>query len=139
MMGCVQEETIMSDRQPPRPTDSELAILGVLWERGPSTVRDVHEQLNKEGATGYTTVLKLLQIMTEKGLVVRDESERAHVYESRYGEQKTQRQLLTDLAERAFGGSATKLVMQALSESKANAAELTAIRELLDTLEGESR
>jgi predicted transcriptional regulator len=107
MMGCVQEEMIMSDRQPPRPTDSELAILGVLWERGPSTVRDVHEQLNKEGATGYTTVLKLLQIMTEKGLVVRDESERAHVYESRYGEQKTQRQLLTDLAERAFGGSAT--------------------------------
>ncbi|MEA2342865.1 MAG: hypothetical protein QOF63_1034, partial [Thermoanaerobaculia bacterium] len=117
----------------------ELAILGVLWERGPSTVRDVHEQLNKDGATGYTTVLKLLQIMTEKGLVVRDESERAHVYESRYGEQKTQRQLLTDLAERAFGGSATKLVMQALSGRKANAAELNAIRELLDTLEGESR
>jgi predicted transcriptional regulator len=139
MMGRVQEEMIMTDRQPPRPTDSELAILGVLWERGPSTVRDVQEQLNKDGATGYTTVLKLLQIMTEKGLVVRDESERAHVYESRYGEQKTQRQLLTDLAERAFGGSATKLVMQALSGRKANAAELTAIRELLDTLEGESR
>ena len=97
----------MSDRQPPRPTDAELAILGVLWERGPSTVRD--------------------------------ETERAHVYQSRYGEQKTQRQLLADLAERAFGGSATKLVMQALSGRKANAAELNAIRELLDTLEGETR
>lgn len=129
----------MSDQQPPRPTDSELSILRVLWERGPSTVRDVHDQLNRAGATGYTTVLKLLQIMTEKGLVVRDETERAHVYESRYGEQKTQRQLLADLAERAFGGSATKLVMQALSGRKANTAELNAIRELLDTLEGESR
>ena len=139
MIGCVQEEIIMSDRQPPRPTDSELAILGVLWERGPSTVRDVHDALNKDGATGYTTVLKILQIMTEKGLVVRDETERAHVYESRYGEQKTQRQLLADLAERAFGGSATKLVMQALSGRKASASELTAIRELLDTLEGETR
>ncbi|MEA2236869.1 MAG: hypothetical protein QOC81_1593 [Thermoanaerobaculia bacterium] len=129
----------MTDRQPPRPTDSELAILGVLWERGPSTVRDVHDALNKDGATGYTTVLKILQIMTEKGLVVRDETERAHVYESRYGEQKTQRQLLADLAERAFGGSATKLVMQALSGRKASASELTAIRELLDTLEGEAK
>ncbi|MEA2163037.1 MAG: hypothetical protein QOK37_1164 [Thermoanaerobaculia bacterium] len=139
MMDSVQEETTMTDRHPPRPTDSELAILGVLWERGPSTVRDVHDALNKDGATGYTTVLKILQIMTEKGLVVRDESERAHVYESRYGEQKTQRQLLADLAERAFGGSATKLVMQALSGRKASAAELNAIRELLDTLEGESK
>jgi predicted transcriptional regulator len=139
MIARVQEETTMSDRQPPRPTDSELAILGVLWERGPSTVRDVHEALNKDGATGYTTVLKILQIMTEKRLVVRDETERAHVYESRYGEQKTQRQLLADLAERAFGGSATKLVMQALSGRKASASELTAIRELLDTLEGEAK
>jgi predicted transcriptional regulator len=139
MITRVQEETIMTDRQPPRPTDSELAILGVLWERGPSTVRDVHEALNKDGATGYTTVLKILQIMTEKRLVVRDETERAHVYESRYGEQKTQRQLLADLAERAFGGSATKLVMQALSGRKASASELSAIRELLDTLEGEAK
>jgi predicted transcriptional regulator len=139
MIACVQEETTMTDRQPPRPTDSELAILGVLWERGPSTVRDVHDALNRDGSTGYTTVLKILQIMTEKGLVVRDETERAHVYESRYGEQKTQRQLLADLAERAFGGSATKLVMQALSGRKASASELTAIRNLLDTLEGEKR
>src|SRR6266852_8312967 len=128
----------MVEHHPPRPTDAELAILRVLWSRGASTVRDVYDQLNRNAPTGYTTVLKILQIMTEKGLVVRDETERAHVYESRYGEQKTQRQLLADLAERAFGGSATKLVMQALSGRKASADELNAIRELLDTLEGET-
>src|SRR5713226_5355365 len=126
----------MTDRQPPRPTDTELAILGVLWQRGPSTVRDVHEELNRENATGYTTVLKLLQIMTEKGLVVRDETERAHIYEARHSEQKTQRQLLGDLADRAFGGSAAKLVLQALSGRKTSAEELSAIRDLLDRLEG---
>jgi predicted transcriptional regulator len=129
----------MTDRHPPRPTDSELGILRVLWTRGPSTVRDVFDDLNRQSTTGYTTVLKLLQIMTEKGLVVRDETERAHVYESRYSEQKTQRQLLTDLADRAFGGSATKLVMQALSGKKATAEELEAIRELLNRLEGDAR
>jgi len=129
----------MVDRQPPRPTDAELAILGVLWERGPSTVRDVHDELNRHTPTGYTTVLKLLQIMTEKGLVVRDEAQRAHIYESRYSEQKTQRQLLSDLADRAFGGSAAKLVMQALSGRKANSDELNAIRNLLDRLEGETK
>src|SRR5574340_1024778 len=104
----------MVDRQPPRPTDAELAILRVLLQRGPSTVRDVYDQLNEHSATGYTTVLKLFQIMTEKGLVVRDETQRAHIYAARYSEQKTQRQLLSDLADRAFGGSAAKLVMQAL-------------------------
>ena len=129
----------MVDRQPPRPTDAELAILGVLWERGPSTVRDVHDELNRHTPTGYTTVLKMLQIMTEKGLVVRDEAQRAHIYESRYSEQKTQRQLLSDLADRAFGGSAAKLVMQALSGRKANSDELNAIRHLLDRLEGETK
>jgi predicted transcriptional regulator len=129
----------MADRLPPRPTDSELSILRVLWERGPSTVRDVHEELNRKAPTGYTTVLKLLQIMTEKGLVNRDEANRAHIYESRYGEQKTQRQLLSDLADRAFGGSATKLVMQALSGRKATTEELGAIRELLDRMEGDSK
>ena len=129
----------MVDRQPPRPTDAELAILAVLWERGPSTVRDVHDELNRHTPTGYTTVLKLLQIMTEKGLVVRDEAQRAHIYESRYSEQKTQRQLLSDLVDRAFGGSAAKLVMQALSGRKANADELNLIRNLLDRLEGETK
>src|ERR1700746_2427992 len=103
----------MVDRQPPRPTDAELAILRVLWERGPVTVRDVHEDLNRDGSTGYTTVLKLLQIMTEKGLVVRDETQRAHIYEPRYSEQKTQPQLLTDLMERAFGGSPSQVVRHA--------------------------
>ena len=129
----------MVDRQPPRPTDAELAILRVLWRRGPVTVREVHEELNRDGHTGYTTILKLLQIMTEKGLVVRDETQRAHIYETRYSEQKTQRQLLTDLADRAFGGSAAKLVMQALSGRKATSEELGAIRELLERLEGESQ
>jgi len=129
----------MVDRQPPRPTDAELAILTVLWERGPSTVRDVHDELNLHTATGYTTVLKLLQIMTEKGLVVRDETQRAHIYEARYSEQKTQRQLLSDLVDRAFGGSAAKLVMQALSGRKANPDELMLIRNLLDRLEGETK
>jgi BlaI family transcriptional regulator, penicillinase repressor len=129
----------MSDRQTPRPTDAELAILGVLWERGPSTVRDVHDVLSPSQATGYTTVLKLLQIMTEKGLVVRDESQRAHVYEARYSEQRTQRQLLKDLTERAFGGSPGKLVMQALSAQKASPEELNEIRDLLQKLEGGTR
>src|SRR5688572_6851396 len=123
----------------PRPTDAELAILNVLWERGPSTVRDVHEALSTSQATGYTTVLKLMQIMTEKGLVVRDESQRAHVYEARQSAQRTQRQLLTDLADRAFGGSPAKLVMQALSGRRASVEEMNEIRDLLDRLEGDTR
>ena len=126
----------MVEHHPPRPTDAELAILRVLWSRGASTVRDVYDQLNRNAPTGYTTVLKLLQIMTEKGLVVRDETQRAHIYESRYSEQKTQRQLLLDLADRAFGGSSAKLVLQALSGRKTSAEELSAIRDLLDRLEG---
>ena len=128
----------MTDRLPPRPTDAELSILNVLWRRGPSTVRDVHEELSANG-TGYTTILKLLQIMTEKDLIVRDESERAHIYESTYNEQRTQQQLLTDLVDRAFDGSAAKLVVQALSGRKANAAELDEIRRLLDQMEGEAK
>jgi predicted transcriptional regulator len=123
----------------PRPTDSELAILRVLWERGPSTVREVHDELNRAQDSGYTTVLKMLQIMTEKGLVVRDESNRAHVYSSHLSEQKTQRQLLGDLIERAFGGSPAKLVMQALSAKKASAEDLSAIRSVLDQMEEEAK
>lgn len=128
----------MAEKSLPRPTDAELAILRVLWHRGPSTVREVHDALSRTQATGYTTVLKLLQIMTDKGLVVRDESQRAHVYEARLSEQKTQRQLLTDLMERAFGGSPAKLVMQALSSKKSSSEELSAIRDLLARLEEES-
>ncbi len=129
----------MTEPKPPRPTDAELSILRVLWRRGPSTVREVHEDLVRQSSTGYTTVLKMLQIMTEKGLVVRDEGQRAHIYEARQGEQKTQRQLLGDLADRAFGGSAGRLAMQALSGRRASAAELSEIRELLDRLEGEGK
>lgn len=124
---------------PPRPTDAELAILRVLWARGPSTVRHVQDALNRERPTGYTTVLKLLQIMTEKGLVGRDESDRSHVYSARFSEADTQRQLVGDLLERAFGGSAMKLVMQALSGSKTTPQELAQIRQLLDEHEGGSR
>ena len=126
----------MPDKLPPRPTDAELSILRVLWRRGPSTVRDVHEELTPHNGTGYTTILKLMQIMTEKGLVVRDESQRAHVYQPSFSEQRTQRQLLTDLTDRAFGGSAARLVMQALSGRRASADELHAIRRLLDEMEG---
>src|SRR5215218_311244 len=94
-----------------QPTNSELEILRVLWQRGPSTVREVYETINKVKVTGYTTVLKLLQIMTEKGLVRRDEEQRAHVYEARLAQGETQRQLVGDLLERAFDGSAAKLLM----------------------------
>ena len=104
----------------PRPTDAELAILRVLWDRGPSTVRQVHDALAATQKTGYTTVLKMLQIMIDKGLVVRDETERAHVYGPRLTEQRTQRQLLGDLVDRAFGGSWAKLVLQALSGRRAS-------------------
>lgn len=129
----------MQDRTMPRPTDAELAILNVLWERGSSTVRDVHDALSGTQATGYTTVLKLMQIMTEKGLVERDESQRAHIYKVRQSEQRTQRQLLADLADRAFGGSPAKLVMQALSGRKSSPEELNEIRELLNELEGDGK
>jgi len=117
----------------PKPTDLELSILRVLWERGPSTVRQVQEVLDRARATGYTTVLKMLQIMTEKGLVRRDETARTHVYASRLTEAETQRQLVTDLLDRAFGGSAAKLVMQALASKKASPDELREIRALLES------
>jgi BlaI family transcriptional regulator, penicillinase repressor len=119
-----------------RPTDAELAILRVLWSRGPSTVRQVHEALSRERETGYTTVLKLMQIMTEKGLVERDESERTHVYQARFTQEATQQRLVSDLLEKAFGGSASQLVMQALAAKPASADELAEIRRLLDELEG---
>jgi BlaI family transcriptional regulator, penicillinase repressor len=127
----------MGNTKLPRPTDAELAILRVLWNQGPSTVRQVHEVLAPEQAVGYTTVLKLLQIMTEKGLVTRDESQRTHVYRARLPEDQTQRQLVRDLLDRAFAGSARKLVMQALAVKKASPEELAEIRDLLDRLERE--
>lgn len=123
----------------PRPTDAELAILRVLWRRGASTVRQIHEELASRSSTGYTTVLKLLQIMTEKGLVDRDESERAHVYTARLAEEQTLGRLVGDLLDRAFGGSSSRLVMRALEERPASPEELAEIRRLLDDLEGGMR
>lgn len=120
-----------------RPTDRELTILRILWDNGPSTVRQVNETMNEDEDTGYTTTLKLMQIMTEKGLVVRDESGRQHVYKPTATEEKTQKQLVGDLLERAFCGSAEKLVMRALSAKKVSAKELARIKKLLDELEGE--
>ena len=126
----------MSKSTTPRPTDAELAILRILWERGASTVRQVHEMLSRERPAAYTTALKMLQIMTEKGLVRRDESDRTHVYQARLSEEQTQRQLVRDLLERAFGGSASKLVMQALAARKTSAEELSEIRKLIDGRNG---
>jgi len=120
----------------PRPTDAELEILRVLWQNGPSTVRDVQEALNRSKPTGYTTVLKFLQIMTEKGLVRRDEGQRAHVYEARFAQEQTQQQLIGDLIERVFDGSAAKLLMQALAtKEKTSSEELSEIRRVLDGFE----
>ena len=116
----------------PRPTDAELAILRILWDRGPSTVRQVHDVLALERPAAYTTALKLLQIMTEKGLVERDERDRTHIYRTRLSEETTQRQLVRDLVDRAFGGSASKLVMQALATKRASAEELRDIRKAID-------
>src|SRR5690349_12011627 len=121
----------------PKPTDAELAILRILWERGPSTVRQVHELLARDRQAAYTTALKLLQIMTEKGLVERDERERTHVYKPRLSEDQTQRQLVRDLLDRAFGGSASKLVMQALATKRASADELRDIRKAIDLARSE--
>ncbi|HTL43336.1 MAG TPA: BlaI/MecI/CopY family transcriptional regulator [Vicinamibacterales bacterium] len=121
----------------PRPTDAELAILRILWERGPSTVRQVYEVLGRERPTAYTTALKLLQIMTEKGLVDRDERDRTHIYRAHSSEEQTQRQLVRDLVDRAFGGSATKLVLQALASKHASPDELTQIRQILDSAKAE--
>jgi predicted transcriptional regulator len=123
-----------------KPTDAELAILRVLWARGPSTVRQVAEAMADAGReTGYTTILKLLQIMTEKGSVVRDESARTHIYAPASTQDQTQRQLVTDLLDRVFDGSAAQLVMQALAAKKTTPEELAEIRKLLNKPRGEER
>ena len=129
----------MAELNLPRPTDAELEILKVLWRRGPSTVREVFDDLSGVKTTGYTTFLKLMQIMSDKGLVRRDETARAHVYEAALAEDETQRQLVGDLLRRAFDGSAKRLVLQALSSEKASADELTEIRQMLDELERGAR
>jgi BlaI family transcriptional regulator, penicillinase repressor len=117
--------------KPSKPTEAELAILRVLWQRGPSTVRQVHDALNEVRKTGYTTVLKFLQIMTEKGLVSRDEAPYAHVYQARLPQEQAQRALVTDLLDRVFEGSMSGLVLRALSARKASPEELAEIRKIL--------
>ena len=122
----------------PNPTEGELAILRVLWSRAaPTTVHEVHDELLRSKDTAYTTVLKMLTIMTEKGLVKRDESERAHVYRATLSEDETQRQLVSGLLKRAFGGSTSRLVLQALASRKTSANDLAEIRRLIDKLSRE--
>jgi BlaI family transcriptional regulator, penicillinase repressor len=154
----------MARKKSPGPTDRELAILGVLWAKGPSTVREVHEALDQDAQTGYTTTLKLMQIMVEKGLLVREDdgsqrvagilpairwrdaldtkdapasNRRGHVYRPGLSEERTQKDLVGDLLDRVFAGSAAKLVMRALSARKVSPKELKRIREMLDQIEGE--
>jgi predicted transcriptional regulator len=117
---------------PPRPTQTELEILRVLWLRGPSSVREVQQTMSETRVTGYTTVLKLLQIMARKGLVARDERERTHVYRAALAQEQTQRQLVNDLLDRAFNGSATQLILQALAAKRTSPDEMDEIRRMLD-------
>jgi predicted transcriptional regulator len=124
---------------PTRPTRSELAILRVIWERGPLTVRAVQTALDAAKPTGYTTVLKLMQIMTEKGLLTRDERERAHRYVPISSREQTQQRLVSELLDRAFAGSASSLVMQALASRRADPEELAAIRKMLEEMQEEGR
>jgi BlaI family penicillinase repressor len=128
----------MTSKQP-KPTVAELEILQVLWEGGPRSVREIQRVMNQVKPTGYTTVLKLLQIMTEKGLVNRDEKQRPQIYRARYPREHTQRQLLHDLAQRAFGGSVKALVLQAVAGRKSSPQELEEMEKLLDQMEGKTK
>jgi len=123
----------------PKPTASELEILQILWDRGPSTVRDVHESLSTHKPIGYTSVLKLMQIMTAKGTVRRDEQQRAHVYEAVQPAEKTKRQLALDVLQRVFDGSASELMMHALAGRKTSKEEVEELRRLLDEYERKIR
>ena len=125
----------MKKLKPSKPTDAELTILKALWSQGPSTVREVWEHLDPGQHTGYTNILKLLQIMLEKGLVKRNDAARSHVYEAAVSEDQTQRQVVRQVMERLFSGSARKLVMQALAVKKASPTELEEIRQLLNEME----
>jgi len=129
----------MARRPTPRPTDAELSILRVLWDRGPSTVRQVHDVLSVGRDFAYTTTLKLLQLMTEKGVAVREEDGRVHLYRAAVAQEETQRHLIRDLVDRAFGGSPSQLVMQALAAKPASAEELREIRRLLKEHEEKNR
>ena len=125
----------MAKHKMPKPTEGELAILSVLWRRSPRTVREIYSEFNETRETGYTTVLKMLQIMAEKGLVMRDETQKCHVYQAALAQSDAQRWFLGDLMDRVFNGSAHRLVLQALSTKKASAVELAEIRKLIDEIE----
>jgi predicted transcriptional regulator len=116
----------------PKPTEAELELLRVLWEKGPSTVREVHEAVNQQRPVGYTSVLKIFQIMTEKGLVEREEAGKAHIYHAVVSQKATQNQMLRDLSERLFSGSAAQLAMHALSMEQASSEELDELRRLIE-------
>ena len=120
----------------PKPTEGELEILRIIWEQGPSTVRVVNHHLSKVKEVGYTTTLKIMQIMAEKGLLERDTSGKTHIYRVAVSQQKTQQQLVNRVVEAAFGGSAMELVMQALGNKKSTSEEINEIRAFLDQLEG---
>src|SRR5882762_10865258 len=122
----------LKQRNLPKPTEGELELLRVLWEKDSATVRELHEEVSQRRALGYTTVLKLLQIMTEKGLVQREEAGRAHIYRATASQEDTQSQLLRDLSERLFAGSAAQLAMHALSMEQASAEDLQEIRKLIE-------
>ncbi len=122
-----------SSKSLPRPTEAELELLRILWEREPATVREIYDALNLQRPSGYTTVLKMLQIMTTKGLVVRDEANRAHVYRAALSQDVTQSEILKDLSVRLFSGSAAQLALHALAMEPASADELEAIRALIDS------
>ena len=123
--------------KPPRPTEAELNILQVLWQAGPNSVREIQRILNEAKPTGYTTALKMLQIMTEKGLVERDESVRPQIYRAKYSQEQTQRRLLKDLLQRAFGGSVKALVLQTLATQKSTPEEMQQIEAMLDKYDSE--
>lgn len=123
----------------PRPTPAELEILGVLWSIGPATVRQVYTALEARRPSGYTTVLKLMQIMTEKGLLLRDETDRAHVYQAAVPREQMQTSLVDDLLDKAFGGSASQLVQRALESRRLSRAEMDEIRELIRNAEDEGQ
>lgn len=125
----------MSQEKKQNPTEKELTILQVLWARGPSTVRQVNAEISRKQKTGYTTTLKLMQIMTDKGLLVRDDSQFKHVYRPAVSEERTEKQIVGDLLDKVFAGSAEKLVMRALSAKKMTAEELQKIRRMLDQME----
>ena len=123
---------LSDDTQLPRPTEAELELLNILWDRGPATVRDLHQAIAVKRAIGYTSVLKLLQIMTDKGLVEREESGKAHIYRPVGTQQETQSRLVRDISERVFAGSAAALAMHALSTQPVSDQELEALRHLIE-------